>query len=108
LEFVAKCQVRSRWTATSRWMSLSGELGGCDADELEALLRDVMQAAPARMTVDLSDLHFLGLRPALVLIDAERWFTAASSELVIGPVSRVAQRALTLARQHRAFVAVAA
>jgi hypothetical protein len=89
-------------------MSLSGELDACHADGLEALLRDVMQAAPARATVDLSDLHFLGLRPALVLVDAERWFTAASSELRIGPASRAAQRALTLARQHRAFVPVAA
>jgi len=88
-------------------MWLSGELDSCAAGELETLLSEAIAAQPTRLTVHLSELQF-SLRAALIVIDAEEKFAAASKELRVAPASRAAERALALGRQLRSPVSIPA
>jgi anti-anti-sigma regulatory factor len=108
VDLTTGCQVRRRWTDSSHRVWLSGELASSDVRVLDALLSEVLASRPSRLTLDLSDLQFLGVRPAMVLIDAEQRFAAASKELRLGAVSSAAGRALALGRQLRTAAAIAA
>jgi anti-anti-sigma factor len=77
------------------WLiSASGDIDLDSAPELEAVLRQAIDAAPSRVIVELKSVTFLDSSGLRVLVEAQRGLSDAGAALVIDGMSEAVRRVL--------------
>jgi anti-anti-sigma factor len=75
---------------------ITGELDLDTVDELKGTLLDHVSSAAGHVTVDLSDVDFMGADGFGLLHELREAYGRAGVDLILGPTSRCAQRVLAI------------